>query len=108
MSRQNCAAQVLVRVQVDGGRLATSSIPIGYARFSVETGGFFAVTKLSDAELVQEPDADPEKVLRSEGVHSAHVQQSGTGYDNPGVLQIFFSRDAESVRKTVSKASPPM
>lgn len=60
------AAQILVRVQVGdgkgGGQLATASIPIGYARFSVETGGFFAVTKLSDAELVQEPDTDPKKV----------------------------------------------
>jgi hypothetical protein len=65
------AAQVMVRVQVgDGtgpGELATASIPIGYPRFSVETGGFFAVTKMSDAVLVQTPDpANPEmvKILR--------------------------------------------
>jgi len=61
------AAQIMVRVQIgDGtgaGQLATASIPIGYARFSVESGGFFAVTKLSDAQLVQAPDPiDPKKV----------------------------------------------
>lgn len=65
-------------------------------------------TIVSYVSYLDKPRAEAlAEFLRSEGVHSAHVQQSGIGYDNPGVLQIFFSRDAESVRKPASKASPP-
>jgi hypothetical protein len=36
------------------GRVAAARIPVGYARWKVEMGGFFAVTPLTDRELITE------------------------------------------------------
>lgn len=53
------APQIIVQVKVGEGtrtgELVTASLELGYARWGVDTGGFFAVATLSDEQLETEP-----------------------------------------------------
>jgi hypothetical protein len=56
------ASQILVCVAPETLAPACGSIPVGYERWSVETGGFLAVSDLIDEELVTQPAEDSSKV----------------------------------------------
>ncbi len=62
------ASQVLVCVAPRGASdqkalaPACASIPVGYQRWSVETGGFLAFSKITDRKIIKQPAEDPSKV----------------------------------------------
>lgn len=62
------AAQILVCVAPRGPSSedklapACASIPIGYQRWSVETGGFLAFSKITDEKIIKQPAEDTSKV----------------------------------------------
>jgi hypothetical protein len=76
------APKITVQVKVgDGkapGQLVTASPELGYARWGVDSGGFFAITALSDEQLKTEPGTSPNTVkIKRRGGGSDFSQDTG-------------------------------
>lgn len=79
------AAQIYVQVKVEEDEdpeatptIVSAEIPIGYERWGFETGGFFAISRLTDQVLVQEPvtETSDVKILRIDDADN-YSQESG-------------------------------
>jgi hypothetical protein len=67
------APQITVKVKIDDGKdpgeLVSAALELGYARWGIDTGGFYALSWLSDEQLKTEPIAgtDMVKITRRGG-----------------------------------------
>lgn len=87
------AAQTLVCVSPERGEQGTAcaSIPIGYQRWSVETGGFLAVSTLTDQQIVTQPDPDDQSK-----VQVLSVRDDGNYAQETGLWVSFVPRNYPS------------
>lgn len=86
-------SQVLVRVRVvEDKTLATTTVPLGYERWGFETGGFFAVTTLTDERLIQQTNPDA-NAPASEKVEILRVTDAEKISQETGIFLNFIPRN---------------
>jgi hypothetical protein len=90
----------------DDGQEAVGVVHIGYERWRVEGGGFFALTQLVDEQVVLE--ADPEDATKRK---VAKIRDSDSWAQETGVFLNFIPRNYEwiggAIGFTASDNSPP-
>lgn len=83
------APQITVQVKIgsglEAGRLVTASLELGYARWGIDSGGFFAITALSDEKLATEP------VEGSTSPNKVKIKRRGGGSDLSEDTGIFLN-----------------
>jgi hypothetical protein len=90
-------SQILLRVRVvEDNTLATTTIPVGYERWGFETGGFFAITTLTDEGLIQQTSTD-ENTPANEKVEILRVTDTERISQETGIFLNFIPRNYPSL-----------
>jgi len=95
------AATISVAAKV-GSDEASAAIPVGFARWKVESGGFLAVSKLVDDEVVS--SVDPANNAK---VNVTAVRRSDSVAQDSGVFANFVPQNYQSIGVSLGFSTPP-
>jgi hypothetical protein len=85
---------------VASGLQASTAIPVGFARWKIESGGFLAVSKLVDNEVVTEASATAGKV------HVTSIRRADNLAQDSGIFATFIPQNYQSIGVALGIATP--
>ncbi|HYU24869.1 MAG TPA: hypothetical protein VEO74_06685 [Thermoanaerobaculia bacterium] len=85
---------------ISGGLEASTWIPVGFARWKIESGGFLAVSKLVDNEVVTVPGSAAGQV------HVTGIRRADNLAQDSGIFATFIPQNYQSIGVTFGIATP--
>ncbi len=93
------APTINVKVKTEDGKEASAPVFVGFARWKIESGGFLAVSKLTDDEIVTEPNGTQVKVNQ--------IRRADNVAQDSGVFVNFVPQNYQSFGVSLGFATPP-
>lgn len=93
------APTISVSIRTDDNQEVSTAIPVGFARWKIESGGFLAVSKLIDNEVVTGPVADGKVPVTS-------IRRADNFAQDSGIFATFIPQNYQSIGVTLGIATP--